>query len=53
MHGGGIPMVRPGVKNRVHILPDVGGSATSGAALPDSVAVELSCWPAFIRERSA
>ncbi len=50
---GGPPLLRPNVANRVHIIPDVGGTATSGSPLPSTLATELYCWPAFIRERTA
>ncbi len=50
---GGPPMLHPNVANLVHIIPDVGGTATAGSALPSTLATELYCWPAFIRERTA
>ncbi len=50
---GGVPSIVPGVKNRVHILPDVGTTSTAGDTLPGTFDVEAFCWPRFIRERTA
>ena len=50
---GGVPSISPGVKNRVHILPDVGTTSTAGDTLPGTFDVEAFCWPRFIRERTA
>lgn len=50
---GGPPFVVPGVKNRVHLLRDVGSTATAGDVIPGTYSVEAYGWPAFIRERTA
>lgn len=50
---GGPPFVYPGVKNRIHVLRDVGGTATAGDIIPGTYSVEAFGWPAFVRERTA
>lgn len=50
---GGPPYVKPGVKNRIHLLRDVGSTATAGDVIPGTYSVEAYGWPAFIRERTA
>ena len=50
---GGPPNVLPGVKNRIHLLADVGQTSTAGDTLPADFDVEAIVWPRFIRERTA
>lgn len=50
---GGTPSVVPGVKNRVHILEDVGTTSSAGCVIPGDIDVEAIVWPRFIRERTA